>query len=67
MSLPISCLVYYALISFDDYRGPIRAILKEDPEHPLTPIWGINDEGDPRTAWREVGVPNVWYMMGTLD
>ncbi|KAJ3559302.1 hypothetical protein NM688_g425 [Phlebia brevispora] len=51
---------------FDDYRGPIRAIIGEDPKQPLTPIWGLNAEGELRTAWREVGVPNVWYMMGNL-
>lgn len=58
-------VVMYAT-GFDDYRGPIRAILGEDPESPLTPIWGLNDEGELRTTWREVGVPNAWYMMGNL-
>ena len=47
---------------FDDYRGPIRAILGD--EYKLTPIWGLNHEGELRTAWRECGAPNVWYMMG---
>ncbi|PSS35577.1 hypothetical protein PHLCEN_2v1454 [Hermanssonia centrifuga] len=51
---------------FDDYRGPIRKILGEEVGKSLTPIWGLNDEGELRTAWREVGVPNVWYMMGNL-
>jgi hypothetical protein len=49
---------------FDDYRGPIRAILGD--EYKLTPIWGLNHEGELRTAWREAGAPNVWYMMGNL-
>ena len=52
---------------FDDYRGPIRNIIGEDPNSPLTPVWGLNYEGELRTAWREVGVPNVWYMMGQCD
>ena len=53
---------------FDDYRGPIRAVIGEDPEKPtITPIWGLNYEGELRTAWREVGVENVWYMMGSFQ
>ncbi|KAF7798202.1 hypothetical protein EIP86_009419 [Pleurotus ostreatoroseus] len=51
---------------FADYRDGIRAIIDEDPAHPLTPIWGLNEEGELRTTWREVGLPNVWYMMGNL-
>ena len=27
------------------------------------PIWGL-DKGEVRGAWRELGVPNLYYMMG---
>lgn len=30
----------------------------------IVPIWGLNDEGEIRGAWREIGLPNMWYMMG---
>ena len=28
------------------------------------PIWGLDKEGEVRGAWRELGVPNLYYMMG---
>ncbi|KAL4749215.1 hypothetical protein BDW72DRAFT_214185 [Aspergillus terricola var. indicus] len=30
------------------------------------PIWGIDEEGEFRTAYRETGVPNLWLMVGYL-
>ena len=28
------------------------------------PIWGLDKEGEVRGAWRELDVPNLYYMMG---
>ncbi|KIP03530.1 hypothetical protein PHLGIDRAFT_110740 [Phlebiopsis gigantea 11061_1 CR5-6] len=49
-----------------DARDPIRSIIGEEEGRKLTPIWGLNEEGEIRTAWREIGLPNAWYMMGNL-
>ena len=49
-----------------DARIPIRDIVGEEEGKKLTPIWGLNEEGEIRTAWREIGLPNAWYMMGNL-
>ncbi|KAI0697467.1 FAD/NAD(P)-binding domain-containing protein [Cytidiella melzeri] len=53
---------------FDDYRKPLLSILGPTYEKKLTPIWGLNSDGDLRTAWRELGpgVENAWYMMGNF-
>ncbi|RSL45007.1 hypothetical protein CEP54_014452 [Fusarium duplospermum] len=32
----------------------------------VTPIWGIDDEGEFKTAFRETGVPNLWIFVGYL-
>jgi hypothetical protein len=52
--------------SFGDARGSIRNIVGEEAGSKVTPIWGLNAEGELRTAWREVGLTNMWYMMGNL-
>lgn len=53
---------------FDDPRKPLLDILGPEYEGKLTPIWGLNNDGDQRTAWRELGpgVENAWYMMGNF-
>lgn len=28
------------------------------------PIWGLNSEGEINGAWRDLGIPNMWYIMG---
>lgn len=30
------------------------------------PVWGIDEEGEYRNAFRETGVPNLWIMVGFL-
>ncbi len=32
----------------------------------LKPMWSVDAEGEIRTAWRDSGVPNFWFMMGNL-
>lgn len=54
------------LCRFDDARGPIRDIIGEEEGAKVTPIWGLNAEGELRSAWREIGIPNLWYMMGNF-
>ena len=55
-----------SLCRFDDARGPIRDIIGEEEGAKVTPIWGLNAEGELRSAWREIGIPNLWYMMGNF-
>lgn len=62
MTAPLRTLVQF---SFADSRGPVRDLLGEELGKNLPPIWGLNKEGEIRTAWRELNLPNVWYMMGT--
>ena len=42
----------------------IRTIVGEEVGKKLTPIWGIDSEGELRSCWKEIGVPNLWLMMG---
>jgi hypothetical protein len=42
----------------------MRGILGPEVGARLKPIWGLDPEGEIRGAWRDVGIPRVWYMMG---
>jgi len=42
----------------------MRRILGPEVGARLKPIWGLDPEGEIRGAWRDVGLPRVWYMMG---
>lgn len=50
---------------YGDPRGPIRDIVGPEVGKKLTPVWGIDDEGELRSCWKEIGVENLWLMMGT--
>ncbi|KAF8333879.1 hypothetical protein F5887DRAFT_991728 [Amanita rubescens] len=42
----------------------IRIICGDEIADKCTPVWGLNEEGEIRGTWREIGLPNLWYMMG---
>ena len=49
---------------YGDARNPIRDILGEEAGKKLAPIWGLDDEGELRSCWKETTLPNTWLMMG---
>ena len=51
---------------FGDYRDGFKNILSEELGSGVKQIWGLDSSGEPRGAWREVGVDNLWCMMGNL-
>jgi len=49
-----------------DYRDGFRYILSKELGAKVKRIWGVDDSGESRGAWRDVGVENLWCMMGNL-
>ena len=51
---------------FDSPMITVAKILGEDIAARVRPMWGLDEEGELRTAWRDTGVANFWFMMGNL-
>ncbi|GLA97328.1 hypothetical protein AtubIFM61612_007929 [Aspergillus tubingensis] len=51
---------------FSNTSDSIRATLGDKIADQCGPIWGIDEEGEFKTAYRETGVPNFWLMVGYL-
>jgi hypothetical protein len=49
---------------YGDARDPLRNILGPEAGARLKPIWGLDPEGEIRGAWRDLGIPRAWCMMG---
>ena len=49
-----------------DYRDGLRKLLCEELGSKVKPIWGLDGAGELRGAWRDVGVDNLWCMIGNL-
>jgi len=49
-----------------DYRDGFRKLLSKELGSKLKPIWGLDEAGETRGAWRDVGVENLWCVMGNL-
>ncbi|KIW98256.1 uncharacterized protein Z519_01840 [Cladophialophora bantiana CBS 173.52] len=58
-------LVVFAT-GFSNAIDSIRATLGDKIADQCGPIWGIDEEGEFKTAYRETGVPNLWIMVGYL-
>ncbi|KAF2014260.1 FAD/NAD(P)-binding domain-containing protein [Aaosphaeria arxii CBS 175.79] len=51
---------------FSNAIDSIRSTLGEQIASQCGPIWGIDEEGEFKTAYRETGVSNLWVMVGYL-
>ncbi|KAJ7168902.1 hypothetical protein C8R46DRAFT_1163015 [Mycena filopes] len=49
-----------------DARNGVRKICGDAVGDKCKPIWGLNDEGEIKGAWGDLGVPGLWYMIGNL-
>jgi hypothetical protein len=58
-------LVIFAT-GFADYREGFKKILGEELGGKVKRIWGLDSEGESRGAWRDIGIDNLWCMMGNL-
>lgn len=58
-------LVVFAT-GFTKTINSVRSTLGDEIADQCGPIWGIDEEGEFKTAYRESGVPNLWIMVGYL-
>ncbi|ORY26986.1 putative flavin-containing monooxygenase [Naematelia encephala] len=52
---------------FSNTIDSVRATLGHDIADRCKPIWGIDEEGELNSTWKDCGVPNLWIMVGTLQ
>ena len=58
-------LVVFAT-GLDDYRYGLKKILGEELGGKVKRIWGLDYSGERNGAWRDIGVDNLWCMIGNL-
>lgn len=49
-----------------DGRDGLRKVLNEELGSKVKPIWGLGSDNEVRGVWRDIGVDNLWCMMGNL-
>lgn len=49
-----------------DPRKHIRRVFGDEVTDKCKGIWGLDEERKVKGAWRDLGVPGPWYMMGNL-
>ncbi len=51
---------------YENMRESARALLGDAVADRCTPVWGLDDEGELRTIWRDSGHDCFWFMGGNL-
>ncbi|KAL2021878.1 hypothetical protein VTK56DRAFT_6473 [Thermocarpiscus australiensis] len=51
---------------YDNMRTAARAILGDALADKVGDVWGLDEEGEMRTIWRESGHPGLWFHGGNL-
>ncbi|WVQ84769.1 hypothetical protein IAT38_006926 [Cryptococcus sp. DSM 104549] len=52
---------------FSNTIDSVRKIVGEEIASKVKPIWGMDEEGELNSAWRDTGVKNLWITIGTLQ
>ncbi|OCF32107.1 flavin-containing monooxygenase [Kwoniella heveanensis BCC8398] len=52
---------------FSNTIDSVRSTLGDEITSRHKPIWGMDEEGELNSAWRDTGVPNLWLAVGTLQ
>lgn len=58
--------VFLFATGYGDPRNPMREILGPELGKKISPVWGIDEEGEIRGVWKDLGVENCWVMMGNF-
>jgi hypothetical protein len=51
---------------YQNMKETSRNIFGEDVAAKLKDVWGLDQEGEVRTMWRQTGHPGFWFMGGNL-
>jgi len=62
--LPADVVVFAT--GLGDARNAVRRLCGDEVGDACKPIWGLNSEGEINGAWRDLGVPGLWYMIGNF-
>ncbi|KAJ6628886.1 FAD/NAD-binding domain-containing protein [Mycena sp. CBHHK59/15] len=62
--LPADVVVFATGVG--DVRDNIRKVCGDEVADKCNPIWGLDEDGEIKGCWRDLGIPGLWYMMGNL-
>ncbi|RDB27058.1 putative indole-3-pyruvate monooxygenase YUCCA3 [Hypsizygus marmoreus] len=49
-----------------DSRAQLRKVCGDAVADAAKPVWGLDDEGEIKGVWRDLGVKGLWCMLGNL-
>ena len=50
--------------SYEAVRDAICGLCEPEIAARIKPVWGLDDECEINSAWRDCGVENLWIMLG---
>jgi len=52
---------------YGSLRDSICALCEPEIATKIKPVWGVDDECEVNSAWRDCGVENLWIMLGNIS
>ncbi|KXN87227.1 putative indole-3-pyruvate monooxygenase YUCCA4 [Leucoagaricus sp. SymC.cos] len=66
ISLQIKAIEEGIFESLGNARDVVQQVLDPETFKDVGEIWNLDDEGEFNGVWGDLGVPNLWFMMGNL-
>ena len=59
-------VIFLSPFRLGDPREQIRRVCGVEVMDKCKTIWGLDKEGKLKGVWRDLGIPGLWYMMGSF-
>ena len=59
-------VIFLSPFKLGDPREHIRRVWGGEVTDKCKTIWGLEEEGKVKGAWRDLGIPGLWYTMGSF-
>jgi hypothetical protein len=62
--LPADVIIFAT--GLGDFKSAVQKLCGDEVADKCSPIWGVDSEGEINGAWRDLGIPGLWYMTGNF-
>ena len=56
---------FNSYVSYEGVRDTICGVCEPEIAAKIKPVWGLDDECEMNSVWRDSGVENMWIILGT--
>ena len=54
-------------LRYENVRETVKKLCTPEIGEKLKPVWGLDEEYEVNSVWRDCGIDKMWILFGTLE